>query len=65
MSATVIQLRPVETGGEQSPLCPSHRATVTASLTDAARRYWRRVRGTVEAFGWLCVAASVFAAIRG
>lgn len=65
MSATVIQLRPVETGGEQSPLCPCHRETITASLTGAARRCWRRVRGTVEAFGWLCVAASLFAAIKG
>lgn len=45
------------------PHADDHRATIPASLTGAARRYWRRARLMVEAFGWLCAAASLYASV--
>lgn len=64
MSAQIIPLNRAENAETPAPLCPPPKPTLRASLTGALRRYWRRTRLTVEAFGWLCVAASIFAAFR-
>lgn len=42
------------------PLQPSFRASLGVSV----RRWWHRARLSVEAVGWIVVAASLIAAIR-
>ena len=64
MSAQIIPLRRAENVETPASLCPPTQPTLPASLIGALRRYWRRTRLTVEGFGWLCAAASIFAAIR-
>jgi len=65
MSATIIPLRRTENGGEQSSPCSPGEPTLRTSLAGALHRGWQRVRSTVEAFGWIVVAASIVAAIKG
>jgi hypothetical protein len=64
MSAQIIRLPAAENVETLAPLCRPPPSTFRASLTGAARRYWRRTRLIVEGFGWLCAAASIFAALR-
>ena len=63
MTAQIIALSRRANGNTpippRTPLPPSFRA----SLGGAARRYWRRVRLSVEAAGWIVIAASIMAAI--
>jgi hypothetical protein len=65
MSAQIIRLSRAENGETPAPLRPPSQPSFRAALTGALRRYWRRTRLIVEGFGWLCAAATVFAAIRG
>jgi hypothetical protein len=64
MSAQIIPLSRAENVGTPATLCPPTEQPFRASLTGALRRHWRRTRLTVEAFGWLCAAASIFAVLR-
>jgi len=65
MSAQIIRIPGAENVETPAPLCPPPQPTLRAPLTGALRRYWGRTRLVVEWFGWLCVAASVFAAVKG
>jgi len=65
MSAQIIPLGRAENVEAAAPLCPPRPQSFRVALTGALRRYWRRTRLTVEGFGWLCAAASIFAAVRG
>jgi hypothetical protein len=40
-----------------------HQAVLPAGLTGALRRCWRRARLGIEAWGWLCAAASFYALV--
>lgn len=65
MSAQIIPLSRAENVETLAPLRPPPHPSFRTSLTGAARRLWRRARLIVEGFGWLCAAASIFAAIKG
>jgi hypothetical protein len=64
MSAQIIPLRRAENVERPARLCSPPQPSSRAALTGALRRYRRRTRLSVEAFGWLCVAASIIAALR-
>jgi hypothetical protein len=61
MSATVIPFRRAENVETPGPLRAPLRPSYFASATGAAWRWWRRARLTVEALGWIIVAASAAA----
>jgi len=65
MSATIIPLRRAESIDMPARLRSPLHARFPASATGAARRWWRRARLTVEALGWIIVAASIIAAVKG
>jgi hypothetical protein len=65
MSATIIPLSRPENGDTPAYLCPPLHARLPASLTGAVRLWWHRARLSVEAVGWIVVAASIYAAIAG
>ena len=46
-----------------APHADTHDPTIRASLRGAAQRFWRRARRTVEAWGWLCAALSLYAMV--
>lgn len=65
MAAQIIPLTGAQKGETPAPLPSLLQPTVRASLTGAARRWWHRARLSVEAVGWIIVAASIIAAIIG
>ena len=64
MSAQIILLKGAENVGTPAPLRSPLPTQFRASLGGAVRLCWHRVRLSVEAFGWIVVAASSIAAIR-
>jgi hypothetical protein len=64
MSAQIIPLSRAENIETPALLRPPLQPSFRAALTGALRRYWHRARLTVEAFGWLCAAASIIVALR-
>jgi hypothetical protein len=64
MSAQIIRLSRAENVETPAPLRPPPHPSFRASLTGAARRYWRRTRLIAEGFGWIVMVASIIAALR-
>jgi hypothetical protein len=46
-----------------APYADTRQAILPHALTGALRRYWRRARLGIEAWGWLCAAASFYALV--
>jgi hypothetical protein len=65
MSAQIIALRGAESLETPQPLCPPLHARSGVSLGVSGRHWWHRTRLTVEALGWIIVAASIIAAVKG
>ena len=64
MTAQIIRLSRPENGETPAALHRPPKPTRHALLTGAARRYWHRVRLTVEVFGWIIVVASIIAVMK-
>ena len=64
MAAEIIVLRGAENVETPAPLHPPSDLPFRAALTGALRLCWRRVRGTVEAFGWIVAVVSIIVAVR-
>jgi len=65
MTAQIIPLSPAENGKTSAVVHRPPKPTRRASLTGALRRCWHRARLSVEVFGWIVLAASIIAAVRG
>lgn len=63
--SNVVELRGSENGETLSALCPPSEPSFRAALIGAARLWWHRARLSVEAVGWIVLAASIIAAIKG
>jgi hypothetical protein len=63
MSAQIIPLSRAENVETLAPLRSPLHARLPASLTGAARLWWHRARLSVEAVGWIVLAASIIAAV--
>lgn len=63
--SNVVPLTGAENGGERSSPCSPLQPTLRASLGVSGRLWWHRARLTAEVVGWIVVAASITAAIKG
>lgn len=65
MAAQIIPLIRAANVETPAPLSSPLQARLPASLTGAAQLWWHRARLSVEVVGWIVVAASIIAAIKG
>lgn len=65
MSAQIIPLSRPTNVETPAPLRSPLHALLPASLGVSGRRWWHRARLSVEAVGWIVLAASIIAAIKG
>lgn len=63
--SNVVPLRGAQNGATPAPLRSPLQPTLRASLGGSGRLWWHRARLTVEAVGWIVLAASISAAIIG